>query len=722
LSEHAPFDIFSTPVMSLAIDRVTFEHYQPGQAVGLACPRISWRFRGDSKNWHQRAYDIQIHRSGISRPFHVVSSQSVLVPWPDAPLRSREKATIEVTVTGEDATAVPKATLDIEVALLNREDWSAKVITGPPEVDGGRTPFLLRKRFRLSTTGAARLYITSLGVYEAEINGKTVGDHVLAPGWQSYNYRHSYQTFDVSDILQEGENEIVATLADGWYAGRLGWEGGRRGIYGSRLGLLAQLEVDGQLLVGTEGSWEWTTGSLISSELYDGEHIDTRKPPGPWIPVELLPFPTGRLIVPQAPPVRRIQKVEAVDIFTTPSGKTIIDFGQNLVGRLRWNKQIDGPGVVVTIRHAEVMEHGELGVRPLRICKATDKVVLGGQTMGYEPKFTFHGFRYAQIEGFPRNVQLDDFTAVVVHNDMERTGEFDSSHKLINQLHSNVTWGMRGNFVSVPTDCPQRDERLGWTGDLAAFSTTASFLYDVAGTLAEWLHDLSFEQLDFGKGVPPTVVPSIFADHPLLSTQAFAIWGDVATITPYDLFRAYGDEKILIDQYESMIAWLDRGVRRAPTGLWDPENHQLGDWLDPRAPPDSPGAGQTDRWLVADAFLIRSTHLVAKSSGKLGYHDAAKRYDEDARRLLEAFHAEYVTANSRLMSDSQCAYVLALWFNLATSAEQAQKWANRLERLVRAETFKVGTGFAGTPLILLALEKHGKLPIAYSNDNVGALG
>jgi alpha-L-rhamnosidase len=699
--------------MPVTLERVTFEHYEPGQAVGIPSPRLSWRFSGSTKDWQQKSYDLRITRDGKTETLHVDSGESVLVPWPSAALRSREQATAEVSVTGVDGETTPWVSAKVEAALLGRDDWSAKVVTGAEQAaDEAKTPILLRKHFSVPHDGSARLYITALGLYEAEINGRRVGDHVLSPGWQSYNYRHSFQTFDVSELLRPGENEITVTVGEGWYAGRLGWAGGKRSIYGSRIGALAQLEVDGTVVAQTDETWEWTTGPLITSELYDGEHVDTTKPSGKWSAVNVIDFPKGALISPQAPPMRRTQELPAVEIITTPAGKTVVDFGQNLVGWMRWNKQVDGSGTVI-IRHAEVMEHGELGVRPLRVCKATDTLVLGGETKGHEPKFTFHGFRYAQIDGYPGKVHLDDFTAIVVHTDFERTGTFDSSHELVNKLYSNVCWGMRGNFLSVPTDCPQRDERLGWTGDLEAFAPTASFLYDVSGTLAEWLHDVAFEQLDFGKGVPPVVVPSIFADRAATFSPSFAIWGDVAAITPYDLFRAFGDDKFLSDQYESMTTWLDKGVRRATTGLWDPENFQLGDWLDPKAPPDSPAAGQTNTILTADAFLIHSTRVVARASEQLGKSEAAQRYSADAERLLDVFHREYVTPNSRLMSDSQCAYVLALWFDLAKNAKQASIWADRLETLVRAEGFKVGTGFAGTPLILGALEKHGKLPVAY---------
>jgi alpha-L-rhamnosidase len=503
--------------MSITIKRVTFKHFEPGQAIGVASPRLSWRFAGDAKDWYQRSYDIRLTRKGREQTFHVETHESVLVPWPDSPLQSREQVTVRMAVTGHDGLTTEWFETRVEAALLLPSDWAAKVVTGGEEPeDGAKTPLYFQKRFELaSTIGSARLYITALGLYEIEINGKRVGDHVLAPGWHSYEFRHAFQTHDISTLLQPGDNEVTATVGEGWWAGRLGFQGGKRNIWGSRLGLFAQLEIDGDIVLRTDETWAWTTGKLVTSEIYDGEVMDTTKALGKWAPVEILPFPRGHLSSAQAPPMRRTQEISAVEIVLTPAGKTVIDFGQNLVGWLRWNKQLDGTGTV-TIRHAEVMEHGELGVRPLRICKATDTVVLGGPTKGYEPSFTFHGFRYAEIDGIPHGtINLEDFTAIVVHTDFERTGTFDSSHKLVNQLYSNVCWGMRGNFLSVPTDCPQRDERLCWTGDLEAFAPTASFLYDVSGTLGDWKRDVASEQLGFGGGVPPVVVPSVFMRQPL---------------------------------------------------------------------------------------------------------------------------------------------------------------------------------------------------------------
>ncbi|BEI86635.1 hypothetical protein CcaverHIS002_0609220 [Cutaneotrichosporon cavernicola] len=699
--------------MSISISKVSFEHYEPGAALSTDAPRISWRFDGDAKDWVQSSYEVAVTRNGKTNTFKVESSDSVLVPWPDTRLASRERATVSVTAHGKDGSSAT-ATAEAEAALLNQDDWSAQAVSRPAFPDGvAKRPFLLRRRFDLKAVPkTARLYITAMGVYEATLNGKRIGDHVLAPGWQAYKYRLAYQVFDVAPFLKEGENELSAWVGEGWWSGRLGFHGGTRDIWGSRPSLIAQLEGDGHVLAQTEEGWEWAEGHILGSELYDGEAIDTNVSVGEWKAAEVLARPQN-LVAPQAPPVRRTGFVPAREIITTPSGKTVIDFGQNLVGWVRWNKQVDGTGTV-TIRHAEVLEHGELGTRPLRVVKATDTVVLGGQTEGYEPTFTFHGFRYAEISGFPREVETSDFTAVVVHSDFERTAHFESSHKELNQLYSNVVWGLRGNFVSVPTDCPQRDERLGWTADLMAFAPTASMIYDVTGLVGEWLGDVASEQLDYGKGRPPFIVPNIPlpGQTQIQPPPPVAVWSDVATITPLDLYTTTGDVGLLREQWASMKAWLDEGIPRTESGLWK-RVFQFGDWLDPRAPPDDAANGMTDPTLVADAYLIHSVRIAAKVAGILGHEEDKKRYQAQAEQLLDAFHAEYVSPNGRIASDSQCAYVIALQFQLAKSEEEAESWAATFERLVRQGIFKVGTGFASTPFVLLALAAHERLQVAY---------
>lgn len=738
--------------MAVQISRLSVEHYQTGFGLGHARPRISWSFQqSTTKNWKQTSCNVRITRNGRVGDFGFKTEQSVLVEWPDTPLASREKATVQVQVTGNDGQTSDWATLDIEAALLDSRDWKGELISCQPQPkDTTKRPFRVRRRFNVppgSDLSTARVYATAHGLYELEINGKTVGDHVLAPGWQSYSHRLSYQTHDISALLHQGDNMIGAWVGEGWFAGRLGFGGGWRNMFGERIGLLAQVELDGHTLVSTDKDWEWSFGSIIKSEIYDGEHFDSRLQDSGWTcadkasnaewkPVDLIGLPMVTPTAPQAPPVRRTEELNAREIIKTPSGKTVIDFGQNLVGWVRWNSpgpRCDQDGAEVIIKHAEVLEHGELGVRPLRECKAVETIILGGDLQGYEPKFTFHGFRYIEVTGWD-DIQLEDLSAMVVHSDVARHGTFECSHAMLNQLYSNICWSLRGNLVSVPTDCPQRDERLGWTGDLQVIAPTASYIFGVQGLLSEWLQDVASEQLVDYDGVPPEVIPNVLQRH--MQPTPLAVWADVTIITPWDLFTLSGDKQILQDQYESMRVWLDKGVLRNKAGgwgddasarvdhlglLWDPMRVQLGDWLDPFAPPTSAAEGKTSPHLVADVYLIRVTRLMAHISKALSLTSEAERYSRAAAHLLEAFHQEYVTPKNRLLTESQCSLALVLQFDIAKTDHQRTQWTDKLEHMVKTNHFRVGTGFAGTPIILNTLAQkitrdgppRDKLPLAY---------
>ena len=713
---------------SVTIGDVRFEHHHDALGIGEPQPRVSWTVLTDAEGWRQAAYEIEAQdadgapRGGSGR---VESDESALVPWPLAPLQSRERLLVRVRVWGADGGESPWSPYaPLEAGLLAAGDWSARFVTPGWDMDAS-TPQpapLLRRAFAVRPGVArARLYITALGVYEARINGQVVGDHVLAPGWTSYTHRLRYQTFDVTDLLREGPNAIGATVAEGWYHGRLGFGKGRRNIYGDRPGLLAQLEItyaDGSTeRVVTDDSWRAATGPVLTGEIYDGETYDARlerdgwaEPgydDGAWAGVRLLERDMSTLFAPLGPPVRRIEELAPVAIFLSPSGRTLVDFGQNLVGWVRLT--VSGPaGTTVTLRHAEVLEHGELGTRPLRHAAATDRYTLrGAGAETWEPRFTFHGFRYVEVDGWPGELRADDLRAVVCHSDMERTGWFECSDPLINRLHQNVVWGMRGNFLDVPTDCPQRDERLGWTGDIQVFSPTACFLYDTAGFLQSWLADLAAEQRD-ADGVVPVVVPNVLGPP-----SAGAAWGDAATVVPWVLYQRFGDARVLETQFDSMRSWVDAVARLAgPTRLWD-QGFQFGDWLDPAAPPDRPGDARTDKHLVATAYFARSAELVGLAAGVLGRAEEEAAYKALATEVRAAFAREYVTPNGRVLSDATTGYALALEFALLPEEAQRQRAAERLAELVRASGYHISTGFVGTPLICDALCNAGQYRVAY---------
>ncbi|KAE8154277.1 bacterial alpha-L-rhamnosidase-domain-containing protein [Aspergillus avenaceus] len=711
--------------MAVSISQLSFEHHREALGIAESEPRISWRFEGLAANWTQTGYDVEVTRNGTQHVFSSNSSDSILVPWPDVPLNSAEKATVRARAYGQDQSSTPWSDwVSVETGLLNNADWRNAVPIAADrdtEVNTTKRPIYFRKSFDVDgEVESARLYITSLGVYEAEVNGLPVGDHVMAPGWQSYNSRHVYNTYDITDSVKNGANGIGVVVGEGWYAGRL-FVNEMRNNYGDTLGVISLLVVtfkDGtKLEIPTDSSWQATTGPIITSEIYDGEYYDSRLEARlagwssgaynatDWLKVKQLPAPKGKLTPPDGPPVRPTDQLKPRRIFKSPSNKTIIDFGQNLAGRLRLN--VAGPrGTNITLHHAEVLEDGELALRPLRTAKAVDTLILHGNgAQTWEPHFTTHGFRYAQVDGWPESttpLNGDSIRAVVVHSDMERTGWFECSHDLLNKFHDNVVWSMKGNFISLPTDCPQRDERLGWTGDAHMFGPTANYLYNAAGFWREWHRDVWSEMQQDGTIAVPPFVP--FVPPGKASSQGTAaVWGDVTVGGPFNHFQAFGDLDMLREQYAQAQAWIDSGIPREEIGLWDRTAFQFGDWLDPKAPADRPGDATTNAYLVADAYLVRMTELLANISTALGRNDDAETYNSQRTSLTEQFRGAWMT-NGTMANRTQTAYALGLQFGLFSDDEQSSA-ASTLREIIADNDYLVGTGFAGTYPLGFALAK-----------------
>lgn len=565
---------------------------------------------------------------------------------------------------------------------------------------------------------AAVLRVSSLGIFEASLNGALVSDDVLSPGWSSYEWRIRYRDYDVATQLQPGANVIDIQLGNGWYRGRLGWTG-KSAFYGDRLGAFAELTVtfaDGHTQTfATDNTWRARRSDTTVNDLYDGQSIDARRrgEEPTWVATEVIDFDESLLTPYVGPPVRRFETLRPQRIWQSPSGKTLIDFGQNLVGWIRL-RAVGQPGDVVTVRHAEVLEDDELGARPLRTAKATDHFTLSGGHDEFEPTLTFHGFRYVEVTGYPGEVTEYAIEAVVVHSDMARIGTFECSNDMLNQLHSNVVWGLRGNFLDVPTDCPQRDERLGWTGDLAVFAPAACFLYDTQSFLQDWLLDLAAEQTA-ADGRIPFVVPDIlkFDEKRLdIMKQTTAIWGDATVWVPWAMWQAYGDEAILRDNYASM-AWHIRhvAVLLDEVGLWT-DGFQFGDWLDPDSPPSEPWRAKADRHVVASMCFFRSASMVASAARTLGHADDATEFEALAARTRAAVNATYVGDDGRIRSDAVTIYALAIVFGLLDDDGLASA-GNRLAELVAENGHRIATGFAGTPYVTDALTMTGHIDDAY---------
>ncbi|MFD5321753.1 family 78 glycoside hydrolase catalytic domain [Streptomyces sp. NPDC127098] len=689
----------------VTVSPVRFEHRDTALGIGTATPRLSWQVTTDDPRWAQTACEIELDGTEVRR---LDTAEQVLVAWPFEPLAARARATVRVRVAAGERWSEWSEPATAEVGPLAPEDWTARFVS-PATIGriGDPAPVLARTLTVRPDVVSARLHLTAHGVYTAHLNGVRVGDEILAPGWTAYADRLRFQTHDVTALLREGENTIEVLLGNGWYRGRLGW-GGRRGLYGDRLALLAQLELvhaDGSVeAVGTDDAWTARPSGVLADDLYDGQHTDLRpREPGPVDAVEVVDADLGRLVAPDGPPVRITDTLPAVKVWTSPAGKTLVDFGQNVVGWVRLTARGTGDGAEVTVRHAEVLEHGELGTRPLRTAEATDRYLLpAAEELVLEPELTFHGFRYAEVTGLAADAF--DAEAVVVGTDLRRTGWFECSEPDVNQLHENVVWGMRGNFLDVPTDCPQRDERLGWTGDIQVFSPTASFLFDTAGFLTSWLADLAADQ--HPDGSVPFVIPDVLRD----AEPRAAAWGDAACVVPWVLYRRYGDAELLRRQFPSMRAWVDRIASLTTDGVWA-GGFQFGDWLDPAAPPDNPFAARADHDVVATAHLARSAEIVAEAAAVIGADGAP--YADLAARTREAFARHYVTGAGRVLSDAPTVYALAIEWALLPTPEQRAAAGLRLADLVRAGGFRVATGFVGTPLITDALTSAGRPDLAY---------
>ncbi len=608
------------------------------------------------------------------------------------------------------------------MGLLSKDDWKAKWI-GPGYVEDSilRPSPLFRKEFTSSKKiKSATVYITAHGLYEASINGQRVGDGYFTPGWTEYKKRLQYQGYDVTNLVRNGKNAIAVTLGGGWYRDHLAW-GSNKNIYGKDISLLLQLMItytDGSTrLIISDGSWKSTTGSIRSSEIYDGEIIDARDEktgwtqPGyddsQWSGVEVEHFSNDNLVASVDAPARKHEIFKPVRVLTTPKGEKVIDFGQNLVGwemiHVRGNS-----GDTITIRHAEVLDkYGNFYTENLRAAKATSSYILNGKGEEYfEPHFTYYGFRYIEVTGIKGPLNPDDFQAVAIYADMKPTGTFSTSNPMLNQLQHNILWGQKGNFLDVPTDCPQRDERLGWTGDAQVFSRTASFNMNVNNFFAKWMQDVAADQLPDGS--VPFVIPNVLGPY----AAGSAGWSDVATIIPWNMYLAYGDTGVLRRQYSSMKGWVDFIRSRTHDNLWN-TGFDFGDWLFYRPADDNDGrSAVTDKYLIAQCFYAHSTQLLINAAEVLGKTSDVESYTALLKKIKAAFLDEYVTPNGRLVSGTQTAYVLALNFDMLPESLRTQA-AKRLVENIKSYNYHLTTGFLGTPYLCHVLTRFGYDDIAY---------
>ena len=721
--------LFATIITSaqVKLQSLLTENLTNPVGIDVQQPRFSWQLVSDLRNVSQTAYEIVVSsgKGAIWKSGKVMSAQSVHVLYGGAALQSGKKYTWEVRVW--DNNNKPSAWSEpafFQTALLGTSAWKAKWIEpGSAEMDSMTRPaHYFRKQFSSNKKiSSATAYITAHGLYEAQINGKRVGDAYLTPGWTSYNKRLQYQVYDVTNLLSNGNNAIGINVGTGWYRGFLAWAGNKN-IYGKKAGILFQLDIiyaDGTTAsVVSDESWKSSTGSIRYSEIYHGETIDAREEKigwatagyndANWTGVTIGDYSNENLIATYNEPIKKHEAFKPLKIITTPKGEKVIDYGQNLVG---WVivKANGKAGDKITIRHAEVLDKaGNFYIENLRAANATATYFLSGKGEDvFEPHFTFYGFRYIKIEGVTGEIKPENFIAVALYSDLKPTGTFTSSHALLNQLQHNIQWGQKGNFLDVPTDCPQRDERLGWTGDAQAFSRTAAFNFGVNNFFAKWLRDVEADQQP--NGSVPFVVPNVLGPGAVSSTG----WADAATIIPWNMYLAYGDKKILENQYNSMKAWVGYMEKASKNYLWNTGFH-FGDWLFFRPFDDNDGrSAVTDKYMIAQCFFAHSVQIMINTAKVLGKNEDVNNYNELLKNIKEAFVKEYLTPNGRLISGTQTAYVLALNFDMLPE-NLRQPAVDKLVENIKSYDNHLTTGFLGTPYLCHVLSRFGKTDMAFT--------
>ncbi|MEI6131664.1 MAG: family 78 glycoside hydrolase catalytic domain [Bacillota bacterium] len=566
---------------------------------------------------------------------------------------------------------------------------------------------IFKKEFHVGAHGSklkkARLYISALGVYEAELNGERIGDFVLAPGWTSYNKRIQYQKYDITNLLKSN-NRLEVTVGEGWCVGPIGWEYVRE-IYSKHVAIIAVLKIeyeDGKIItIDTDKTWEVAESPVIFSGIYDGETFDARVIPHNWRGVSICKRSKDALVMQDGEYVKEIEALSAVRMLTTPKGETVIDFGQNLTGYVRFCVNASA-GDVCKISHAEVLDsEGNFYTDNLRKAKQQIKYICGGGEECYNPHFTFQGFQFIRIDEWPGEFKLEDFKAIVVHSDIKRTGHFECSNPLLNKLYSNIIWGQKGNFLDIPTDCPQRDERLGWTGDAQVFVRTASYNFDVNKFFVKWLRDLKADQFDDGS--VGYVIPHL---NLFPNTTNSSGWADAAVICPWQIYLTYNNVSLLAEQFDSMKKWIDY-IRKnnKNEAIWL-NNWHFGDWLSLE---DEAINGSTEyKLLIANAYYAYSTSLLVKAGKVLGKDMSA--YETLHTKIVKEFKSEYFE-NDELKFKLQTAYALVIYFGLA---DDPQKMAKELADLIIKNDNKLKTGFLGTPYLLHVLSQNGYSEVAYS--------
>ena len=730
--------VTSFVIKKTQVKQLVTEYKTDPIGIDVQKPRLSWQLNSDEENVLQTAYEIRAANSKenlkdgknlIWTTDKVESDQSVNVVYEGPELKSMQRVYWQVRIwDNKNRVSDWSAPAFWEMGLLDNALWTASYIgmdDFTTEKKSHPSQFY-RKDFKTDkTVKSARAYVTALGLYELYLNGEKVGNELFTPGFTSYDHRIQYQTYDITEMIQN-DNAIGAIVGDGWYRGNIGWKGDYA-FYGKQLALLVQLKVDytdgSSDIIESDSSWKASYGPILESDMYNGEKYDARLEmegwadtgfnDSEWTDVQIVEHSKDILVAPQGPPVKATEELKPKELITTPKGEIVLDLGQNMVGWARM--KVQGPkGHKVTLKFAEVLDkEGNFYTKNLRAAEATDSYTLKGEGEEvFEPRFTSHGFRYIQVVDYPGTLDLDDITGVVIHSDIAPTGNFTTSDPTINQLQSNIQWGQRDNFLDIPTDCPQRDERAGWTGDAQVFSMTAAYNFDVAAFYTKWLKDLALDQ--HKSGLVTNVVPDILTGGEGVSAKGGTTgWGDAAVIIPWTVYQSYGDKRILQEQYDSMKSWVDYMASESGDDyLWNnPKHWHWGDWLAYNSDRPDYNGSVTEKDLIATAYAYYSTTLLSKIAAIVEKTADADKYGALSQKIKNAFINEYLTPNGRLVSHTQTAYALALSFDLIPDGlveKSAKYFAEDVEKFGH-----LTTGFLGTPLLCSTLTKIGRDDLAF---------
>jgi alpha-L-rhamnosidase len=801
--------------MAMTVSHLRCEHRRGYLGLDTPTPRFSWWIDDPRPGALQTAYQIQVAAvslgsavegggvAGAADAFtrdavlwdsgECDGSESVLIQYAGEPLQSCTRYVYRVRACDHEGAWSEWSEPDwFETAFLDQGEWKANwIVSDDDEGPLNASPYM-RTTFEVSgEIVSARLYIAARGLVEPAVNGRTLGDQVLSPGWTDYNKRCQYVTYDVGRLLRTGKNALGAVLGGGWYVGRIATVHDgviahakkKQPRYGVRPQLLCQLHIctaDGPEHVVTSGdSWEWRTGPILAADIYDGETYDARleltrwrEPDGRtdgWAPVRVVgpasarwdgtlpddvasfdnltraentaisaasagpdPRPREGAAVPRldaklVPPVRRVREITPIERSEPEPGRFVFDLGQNIAGWAR--VALDAPaGTVITVRFAEMLNpDGTMYVENLRSAEATDTYIAAGGSFVWEPKFTFHGFRYIELSlssagdatalsdgrADSSAPPLSAVTGIVLHNDLEETGTFECSHSLVNQLQSNIQWGQRGNYLEAPTDCPQRDERLGWTGDAQVFIPTAGFNMNVAPFFTKWQRDLADAQGP--GGTIPAIAPAVrWMDLSTLNDGGPA-WSDAFIICPWTVWQRFGDVRSIEEQYDAMRDYVE-SLRKRSTGLIRSDEFFVnwggfGDWVSMDAPEGS-RVGATPKDLIGTAYFAYVAGLISKMAERLGRRRDVQYFRELRRRIVSAFQNEFVTQGGRVLGDTQTSYAVALAFDVLPE-DLRQAAVDRLVRLLEKRGWRLSTGFVGAPLLCPVLTRYGRADVAY---------